>query len=221
MQASKARLDRVKREVSSQLAEISGRLSQASETESIQELSPYDNHPADLGSETFARELDSGLRLQLQRRWDEVQRAEEKWIQGTYGQCDGCHQAIAEDRLRAVPEANFCLACQEKREVSYQPPPSETQVVPMPFGVVPEPESVELDGEDIWQSVARWGTSNSPQDVPPAVDYQETFVDSTDGQDQVETVDELVDEAGQGLLESARLRPLREARRTEEESAEY
>lgn len=221
MQPSKARLDHVKQEVSSRLAEISGRLSQASETESIQELSPYDNHPADLGTETFARELDSGLRMQLRRRSDEVQRAEEKWIQGTYGQCDDCHQAIAEDRLRAMPEANFCLACQEKREASYQPPPSETQVVPMPFGVVPAPESVELDGEDIWQSVARWGTSNSPQDVPPAVDYQETFIDSTDDQSEVEALDWFVDEAGQGLIEAARLHPLREARRTEEDSAEY
>lgn len=39
-----------------------------SETESTQALSAYDNHPADLGTDTFHRELDGGLGLGLNQR---------------------------------------------------------------------------------------------------------------------------------------------------------
>lgn len=34
---------------------------------------------------------------------------------GTYGVCDECGQAISTKRLEAVPWANYCISCQEKR----------------------------------------------------------------------------------------------------------
>ena len=36
--------------------------------------------------------------------------------EGAYGECRGCGEAIGEPRLRARPEAPFCLACQSQRE---------------------------------------------------------------------------------------------------------
>ena len=30
---------------------------------------------------------------------------------GTYGMCEACGRAIGRQRLRAIPEARFCLAC--------------------------------------------------------------------------------------------------------------
>jgi hypothetical protein len=91
----------------------------------------------------------------------------------------------------------------------------------MPFGVPAPRDAVELDGEDIWQSLADWGTSNSPSDVPPAIDYAETFVDFENPENYVEVVETLVDEQHKAVLDEVRKRPLREARRTEAETDEY
>ena len=35
---------------------------------------------------------------------------------GTYGTCDECSDPIAPERLRALPSATTCLACQIRRE---------------------------------------------------------------------------------------------------------
>lgn len=219
--ATHTQLKQVKRALQHELDTLAGRLSKESETETIQELSPYDNHPADLGSETFAREVDVGLRFRLQQRLDDLDRAEAKLDEGTYGICDRCHRPIPIQRLKAIPEAIYCVECQRMVETPYVPPPSETKVTPMPFGVIPPKSAVEVDGEDTWQSLADWGTSNSPQDVPPAIGYHQTFVDFQEPDSFVETVETLIDEQGEVLFDTARKRPMREARRNEKESDEY
>ena len=39
----------------------------------------------------------------------DVDRALERLDQGTYGRCDACGEAIAEERLEVVPAARFCV----------------------------------------------------------------------------------------------------------------
>ena len=34
---------------------------------------------------------------------------------GTYGVCEGCGDAIAEDRLEALPDTRWCVTCQANR----------------------------------------------------------------------------------------------------------
>lgn len=48
-------------------------------------------------------------RLTKQHR--SVVRAEEKLAEGTYGRCDGCDQAVDDDRLQALPWAIHCRSC--------------------------------------------------------------------------------------------------------------
>lgn len=43
----------------------------------------------------------------------QVERALETIDEGTYGTCHECGEEIEEKRLKAVPWASFCLACQE------------------------------------------------------------------------------------------------------------
>lgn len=55
------------------------------------------------------------------------------------------------------------------------------------------------DGEDAWQDVARFGTANTPQDVPPAVEYGEVYVDADEDRGIVSEVDALQDLGGLGV----------------------
>ncbi|MCY0881911.1 MAG: TraR/DksA C4-type zinc finger protein, partial [Firmicutes bacterium] len=203
-------------------ATIDARLEE-SETSSIDALSAYDNHPADLGTETFEREMDVGLTTNFTRRIEIIERAQQKMAEGSYGICDRCHRPIERLRLKAQPSAIYCMACQEIVESLYVPTPPEEEVVPMPYGDAHDlgRNIVEADGEDMWQSVARWGDSNTPQDTPPAVDYAETYVGFEEPIGYVEEVESIVDEQGDVLWDALREKARKQAQSTAAESDEY
>lgn len=52
------------------------------------------------------------------RELDEVAEALGRLGAGAYGICESCRKAIPLQRLRAMPAARFCLACQEAEEVA-------------------------------------------------------------------------------------------------------
>jgi YteA family regulatory protein len=165
--------------------------------ESTQEDSTYDNEPADLGSETYEREKDAGLLEAREARMGEIDAATGRLEAGTYGRCEACGRAIGDERLRAVPWAARCLVCQEEAEAEVRNARAEpnTEVVPMPYGVRARPGSddVGFDGEDAWQAVARYGTANSPQDVPSATDPTQAYVNADEDRDTVDPADNIVD----------------------------
>ncbi|MCY0899449.1 MAG: TraR/DksA C4-type zinc finger protein [Firmicutes bacterium] len=186
------------------------------EKDSIQALSAYDNHPGDLGSETFARELDVGLAMGLARHLDRVRRALEKLDEGSYGWCDRCGARISAERLQAMPDALYCLNCQQHLP-PYTPPPSEEFVWP----ALSDPTtSAQPDARDFWQSVGRWGNSDTPQDTPPAVDYDETYIGFEDTQDGVALVEDIIDSEHEVLWDALREKPRGHAESTRAESDE-
>lgn len=164
---------------------------------SVQELSSYDNQPADLGSETFEREKDSALLAAREARLADIAAAERRLGHGTFGRCAGCGRPIPDERLRAVPWTERCVSCQQvvedaARNASGDP---DAEVVPMPYGARPRPgtDPVGFDGEDAWQAVARFGTANSPQDVPPAVEPMRAYVNADEDRDSADAADDIVD----------------------------
>lgn len=46
----------------------------------------------------------------------QMEQAERKLEEGTYGVCESCGQEIDERRLELMPFANYCMPCQEQRE---------------------------------------------------------------------------------------------------------
>lgn len=146
-------------------------------TDSIGELSAYDQHPADLGQETFERSKDLGLRDNTERLLADVNMALELMGKGEYGICQSCGQPIEEQRLRAMPSATMCFACKDEKEGvrDLWIRPIEERVVP--FELV-APDTVGFDAEDTWQAVARWGTANTPQDIPGAHDYSDAYINA-------------------------------------------
>lgn len=68
-----------------------------------------DNHLGDMASITFDRELDEGLEEGAQQTLAQIDRALSRLDDGTYGICERCGNAIAEERLRARPWATLCI----------------------------------------------------------------------------------------------------------------
>lgn len=83
-------------------------LGEGSERESVGELSSADQHPADLGTETFEREKDLSILESLERELRELDAAIRRVDDGTYGICEACNGPIPEERLEAQPAARFC-----------------------------------------------------------------------------------------------------------------
>src|SRR5690554_4265852 len=76
---------------------------QQSLRDSITELSFYDNHPADIGTEWFERGKDIALNENAEHTLEEVIHALENMNTGEYGVCLKCAQDIPFERLEAIP----------------------------------------------------------------------------------------------------------------------
>jgi DnaK suppressor protein len=85
------------------------------EGEQISELADYDQHQAEVGTETFEREKDFSLLEQLEAELDDLARALRKLDEGTYGICEACGDEIPAERLEARPGARFCVKDQARR----------------------------------------------------------------------------------------------------------
>lgn len=73
------------------------------------ELSSYDQHPADAGTETFEREKDEAITTSIEQQIEEIDAALERVESGTYGKCEKCGVDIDPARLEAQPMTRFCI----------------------------------------------------------------------------------------------------------------
>jgi DnaK suppressor protein len=66
---------------------------------------------------TEVAEVEKGLILEkrIREQLAEVERALDKFEQGTYGLCDNCGRPIDTARLEALPQANLCLSCKARQ----------------------------------------------------------------------------------------------------------
>jgi RNA polymerase-binding protein DksA len=99
-----------------ELQEIGHRTARIDESERAGELSGYEDHPADLASETFEREKDLAIGESVESTLRKVVTALAKIDGGTYGVCDACGRPIKKARLNALPFATLCLNCQDRLE---------------------------------------------------------------------------------------------------------
>ncbi|QDP39117.1 TraR/DksA C4-type zinc finger protein [Radiobacillus deserti] len=135
--------------------------------ESVSELSNYDNHPGDHGTELYEREKDIALNDHHEQEWQDINHALEKIENGTYGQCEECGQDIPVERLYALPTATRCIRHSQEQNISTNRPVEEDVIHPSITEMessVDEEESTVFDPEDAWQRVSSWGTSETPSD---------------------------------------------------------
>ena len=71
---------------------------------------------ADIGSESFLREMELGLMGEEGKKIILVQEALKRLARGKYGVCLDCSAKINDGRLEALPYAKLCIDCKSKRE---------------------------------------------------------------------------------------------------------
>jgi YteA family regulatory protein len=164
-----------------------------SHSDMIGELSTYDNHPADVATEIYERGKDIALNEHAENQLEEVNRALENIAIGHYGQCVSCGTNIPFERLEAVPTAQYCKQHAPKPEVNDQRPVEERFLNP-PFGrtsLDEQGDQNQFDGEDAWQIVESWGTSDSPAmaEDPEVFDYNSMYIESDEPDGYVEPIE--------------------------------
>lgn len=163
-------------------------------TETTSELSAYDNHPGDLGTEMFERSKDMALRDNARLLLQSIDHALDRAAVGQYGRCEICGREINRSRLEAIPWATTCIQCQRQKENPHSiPRPLEEEVLKPPFHrsfLDTDPRGqVGFDGEDAWQAVAKWGNSDTPQDIPGSYDYKALWANSNEQEGIVDNAD--------------------------------
>jgi len=160
--------------------------------ESLNELSNYDNHPADHGTEEFERGKDLALNEHAEKELRDVTQALEAMQEGTYGICQVCHQEIPFDRLEALPTTQTCIDHAREKSIPRDRPVEEDVLRP-PFGEFEydEKDATLFDAEDSWQSVARYGTSETPSDFydQSKLSYNDMYIESDEPVGFVEEIE--------------------------------
>lgn len=147
-------------------------------SESIGEIALYDNHPGDIGDTTFEREKDIGLKMLTEDQMKKIEDALKAINEGSYGICEACGKTISQDRLDAIPFTTFCQECKKEYEgLDRNPRPVEEYVI-RPSVSEDRKDNNAFDGEDAWQAVARYGTSESPSDIGSIEDYDKIYINS-------------------------------------------
>jgi len=166
---------------------------------SISELSTYDNHPADIGSEVFERSKDFALRETHALILEAIDTALEKIKNGTYGICAACGKEISTARLETVPFAAECLECKEAAENAprQHDRPVEEEVLGRPFARTFNDATGDImyDGEDAWQEVARYSETTDEWSRGGSY-YGYSEFDITEDRGAVEEVDNIPYEVG-------------------------
>ncbi|HLK10784.1 MAG TPA: TraR/DksA C4-type zinc finger protein [Candidatus Binatia bacterium] len=99
--------------------------------------------------EAMARLLDR-VRERDRHELEEIHRALAKIPAGAYGVCEGCHVPIALERLGAIPETRYCLACERGPETAGRAPLRRFE--PRSHRPIPH-EYLDLDDQELAEAV--------------------------------------------------------------------
>lgn len=119
-------------------------------TETTDELSMYDQHPADIGSEVFEREKDTTLLEMLEFEKEKLDDAIVRCEQGLYGVCDNCGKKIDPARLSRLINTTLCIECARENEFSYNKRPMEEDVLSI-SSMIDKGETFQVAGYEFYE----------------------------------------------------------------------
>lgn len=168
--------------------------------DSPDELSNYDNHPAELGTQLFQAELNNALKVHEEHLLKEIHDALLRINKGNYGKCELCANDIVEERLEVLPYARLCMDCETSKEITMEnldrQRPVEELVWDAPLGrkYLNEQEDDEFEGMDQLNDLVKYGSSDTPQDMGGYADYEEYYTNEIDRQGIVDRMDSISNE---------------------------
>lgn len=182
-----------KKELKQQIAHSDNDGLQHSMRDSIGELSLYDNHPGDLGTELYERGKDVALNERAEHQLEEIRNALENIATGTYGVCLTCGIEIPFERMEAIPWTTYCVRHSPNQDTSDRRPAEEEFLQP-PFGrtsLDERDDNTQFDGEDAWQAVEKFGNSNTPAmaEDPNDFDYYDPYIEADENSGYVESIE--------------------------------
>jgi DnaK suppressor protein len=80
------------------------------------ELTSFDQHPADSGTNLADADREEASLEVLLAQQERVREALGRLDAGTYGRCVECGKELPDERLEARPEAERCVDCQQRAE---------------------------------------------------------------------------------------------------------
>ncbi|MBP1992776.1 TraR/DksA C4-type zinc finger protein [Paenibacillus eucommiae] len=160
------------------------------------ELSMYDNHPGDTATELYERSKDISLNEHAEFELRQVDEALSHIEKGDYGVCVYCNANIPFERLQAIPTTLYCKEHVPDPHTSERRPVEEQFLNP-PFGRTSLDEQSgqnQFDGEDAWQIVESWGTSNTPAfaEDNQVEDYEHMYIEADENDGFVEAYESFV-----------------------------
>lgn len=167
----KNKLNKEKKKVTNLIEQLDNNGVTRFNSEVASELSFYDNHPADIASETF--EVEKGIALEANEMalLDKIDDALKAIDEGSYGKCQTCGKEIDKERLDFLPYALNCINCQDVvsaiKTYNSNQRVVEESVIGNPFGHklrYGDKDEIGFDEEDSYQSVGRFNeVRNSPE----------------------------------------------------------
>ena len=167
----KNKLNKEKKKVTNLIEQLDNNGVTRFNSEVASELSFYDNHPADIASETF--EVEKGIALEANEMalLDKIDDALKAIDEGSYGKCQTCGKEIDKERLDFLPYALNCSNCQDVvstiKTYNSNQRVVEESVIGNPFGHKSrygDKDEIGFDEEDSYQSVGRFNeVRNSPE----------------------------------------------------------
>ncbi|WLR50328.1 TraR/DksA C4-type zinc finger protein [Bacillus tianshenii] len=162
--------------------------------QSVGELSNYDNHSGDTGTELYEREKDIALNEHIEQERNEIHHALHSIHEGTYGKCEVCQKPIPYERLEVLPTARCCIKHTKERALSKDRPIEEEVLVDPLHAFDVSEEANYFDGEDAFQAVQRYGTSDTPSDFfdNTITNYNDLTIEDDEGTEGVEAFENFI-----------------------------
>ncbi|MFD3157419.1 TraR/DksA C4-type zinc finger protein [Haloimpatiens sp. FM7330] len=152
------------------------------------ELSNYDNHPADAAGNLYDKERGLAFKDHEMSILKKIDNSLDDVEKGTYGTCKMCHKDILRERLEFIPYTQYCAKCQkeinDRLNTSDRNRCVEESVLGKPFGYGYNDlnDKIEFDAEDSYQSVERFNRLYNISEYYDYDDYnaEEGYVESVE-----------------------------------------
>ncbi|RSD27863.1 TraR/DksA C4-type zinc finger protein [Mesobacillus subterraneus] len=151
-----------------------------SQSEATGELSSYDNHPADSGTELFERTKNLAMDEHHEEQIGKIDDALKAIEEGSYGKCAECGKEILFERLEAIPYTLYCVEHSPEQSRSEDRPAEEDVLEYTHDTDFDRRENEEMaDGRNSFKDVAEFGTSETPADFTgDHDDYNKLYIDN-------------------------------------------